>query len=359
MDARYQRRIGTSCTFQDSSRTCGARCRSLRRRSRRRDSRGRQLLHPYLATQVGAQFRLLPALDLGAERTRYLKNNAEGIERIRGGALRHRCRARGPPASVRHDGTLGHPRDHPCRRARARRRAARAAGVRPPRGHCRSARRGGCEGARAARSTHEADRRLGTAGGLARLGRRHAAKRSVSCMAARLVSPMSRSTLGFGPTRRGRTRPHPRAPRSISCTDSHRGTSAKRPARVRRSSRHAFATPWTGSDLPRPQWSRRRAHPTRRLRRRPRRVQSVLTQRRRRSIHCPRPRRIPARPGAPSRRVGVRGEGWRVAPSSKGCAPAPRPATRYCGFPACVTFAKSPAITTVIFDGSSVRRARR
>lgn len=40
---------------------------------------GRQLLHPYLATQVAPNSDYYPALDLGAERTRYLKNNAEGV----------------------------------------------------------------------------------------------------------------------------------------------------------------------------------------------------------------------------------------------------------------------------------------
>lgn len=40
---------------------------------------GRQLLHPYLSTQVGPNSDYRPALDLGAERTRYLKNNAEGL----------------------------------------------------------------------------------------------------------------------------------------------------------------------------------------------------------------------------------------------------------------------------------------
>jgi hypothetical protein len=40
---------------------------------------GRQLLHPYLATQVTPNSDYRPALDLGAERTRYLKNNAEGL----------------------------------------------------------------------------------------------------------------------------------------------------------------------------------------------------------------------------------------------------------------------------------------
>jgi predicted membrane-bound spermidine synthase len=40
---------------------------------------GRQLLHPYLATQVAPNSDYYPALDLGAERTRYLKNNAEGL----------------------------------------------------------------------------------------------------------------------------------------------------------------------------------------------------------------------------------------------------------------------------------------
>jgi hypothetical protein len=40
---------------------------------------GRQLLHPYLATQVTPNSDYYPALDLGAERTRYLKNNAEGV----------------------------------------------------------------------------------------------------------------------------------------------------------------------------------------------------------------------------------------------------------------------------------------
>ena len=40
---------------------------------------GRQLLHPYLATQVTPNSDYFPALDLGAERTRYLKNNAEGV----------------------------------------------------------------------------------------------------------------------------------------------------------------------------------------------------------------------------------------------------------------------------------------
>ena len=40
---------------------------------------GRQLLHPYLATQVTPNSDYHPALDLGAERTRYLKSNAEGV----------------------------------------------------------------------------------------------------------------------------------------------------------------------------------------------------------------------------------------------------------------------------------------
>jgi predicted membrane-bound spermidine synthase len=40
---------------------------------------GRQLLHPYLATQVEPNSDYYPLLDLGAERTRYLKNNAEGV----------------------------------------------------------------------------------------------------------------------------------------------------------------------------------------------------------------------------------------------------------------------------------------
>ena len=40
---------------------------------------GRQLLHPYLASQVAVNSDYYPALDLGAERTRYLKNNAEGM----------------------------------------------------------------------------------------------------------------------------------------------------------------------------------------------------------------------------------------------------------------------------------------
>lgn len=40
---------------------------------------GRQLLHPYLATQVAPNSDYYPALDLGAERTRYLKDNAEGL----------------------------------------------------------------------------------------------------------------------------------------------------------------------------------------------------------------------------------------------------------------------------------------
>jgi predicted membrane-bound spermidine synthase len=40
---------------------------------------GRQLLHPYLATQVTPNSDFHPALDLGAERTRYLKDNAEGL----------------------------------------------------------------------------------------------------------------------------------------------------------------------------------------------------------------------------------------------------------------------------------------
>ena len=40
---------------------------------------GRQLLHPYLATQVAPNSDYYPALDLGAERARYLKNNAEGL----------------------------------------------------------------------------------------------------------------------------------------------------------------------------------------------------------------------------------------------------------------------------------------
>jgi len=40
---------------------------------------GRQLLHPYLATQVAPNSDYYPLLDLGAERTRYLKSNAEGV----------------------------------------------------------------------------------------------------------------------------------------------------------------------------------------------------------------------------------------------------------------------------------------
>ena len=40
---------------------------------------GRQLLHPYLATQVDPNSDYHPALDLGAERTRYLKQNADGV----------------------------------------------------------------------------------------------------------------------------------------------------------------------------------------------------------------------------------------------------------------------------------------
>ena len=40
---------------------------------------GRQLLHPYLATQVAPNSDYYPALDLGAERTRYLKSNADGV----------------------------------------------------------------------------------------------------------------------------------------------------------------------------------------------------------------------------------------------------------------------------------------
>ena len=40
---------------------------------------GRQLLHPYLATQVAPNSDYYPALDLGAERTRYLKENADGV----------------------------------------------------------------------------------------------------------------------------------------------------------------------------------------------------------------------------------------------------------------------------------------
>jgi spermidine synthase len=40
---------------------------------------GRQLLHPYLATQVSPNSDYFPALDLGAERTRYLKENADGV----------------------------------------------------------------------------------------------------------------------------------------------------------------------------------------------------------------------------------------------------------------------------------------
>ena len=40
---------------------------------------GRQLLHPYLATQVVPNSDYHPALDLGAERTRYLKENADGV----------------------------------------------------------------------------------------------------------------------------------------------------------------------------------------------------------------------------------------------------------------------------------------
>jgi len=40
---------------------------------------GRQLLHPYLMTQVQPNSDYYPALDLGAERTRYLKENAEGL----------------------------------------------------------------------------------------------------------------------------------------------------------------------------------------------------------------------------------------------------------------------------------------
>ncbi|HEY2375884.1 MAG TPA: fused MFS/spermidine synthase [Gemmatimonadaceae bacterium] len=40
---------------------------------------GRQLLHPYLSTQVTPNSDYFPALDLGAERTRYLKDNADGV----------------------------------------------------------------------------------------------------------------------------------------------------------------------------------------------------------------------------------------------------------------------------------------
>ncbi|HKW10466.1 MAG TPA: hypothetical protein VJO33_08800, partial [Gemmatimonadaceae bacterium] len=40
---------------------------------------GRQLFHPYLATQVKPNSDYHPELDLGAERTRYLKNNADGM----------------------------------------------------------------------------------------------------------------------------------------------------------------------------------------------------------------------------------------------------------------------------------------
>jgi predicted membrane-bound spermidine synthase len=40
---------------------------------------GRQLLHPYLSTQVAPNSDYYPALDLGAERTRYLKDNADGV----------------------------------------------------------------------------------------------------------------------------------------------------------------------------------------------------------------------------------------------------------------------------------------
>lgn len=40
---------------------------------------GKQLLHPYLVTQVSPNSDYYPALDLGAERTRYLKENAEGL----------------------------------------------------------------------------------------------------------------------------------------------------------------------------------------------------------------------------------------------------------------------------------------
>lgn len=40
---------------------------------------GRQLLHPYLSTQVAPNSDYYPSLDLGAERTRYLKKNAEGL----------------------------------------------------------------------------------------------------------------------------------------------------------------------------------------------------------------------------------------------------------------------------------------
>jgi len=43
---------------------------------------GRQLLHPYLATQVAPNSDYYPALDLGAERTRYLKDNADGVSGI-------------------------------------------------------------------------------------------------------------------------------------------------------------------------------------------------------------------------------------------------------------------------------------
>lgn len=40
---------------------------------------GRQLWHPYLATQVEPNSDYHPSLDLGAERTRYLKDNADGV----------------------------------------------------------------------------------------------------------------------------------------------------------------------------------------------------------------------------------------------------------------------------------------
>jgi hypothetical protein len=40
---------------------------------------GRQLFHPYLATQVTPNSDYHPELDLGAERTRYLKSNADGV----------------------------------------------------------------------------------------------------------------------------------------------------------------------------------------------------------------------------------------------------------------------------------------
>jgi hypothetical protein len=46
---------------------------------------GRELLHPYLSMHATPNSDFFPVLDLGAERTRYLRENAEGISGLAGG----------------------------------------------------------------------------------------------------------------------------------------------------------------------------------------------------------------------------------------------------------------------------------